>query len=57
MIARGVFKMTVWTNEAEKLRKTSNGKPMTMKLLDYRFTKEFKVAGINRGHTTRKVNK
>ena len=46
--------MTIWTKEAEKLRETSNGKPVVMKLLDYRFTTEFKVAGINRGHESKK---
>lgn len=49
--------MTVWTNDAEKLRKRNRGKLMVMKLSDYRFTREFKVAGINRGHKSKKVKK
>ena len=46
--------MTVWTYEAKKLREASNGEPVVMKLSDYRFTHEFKLAGINRGHMARR---
>ena len=44
-----------WTDEADKLREESNGEPIVMKLSDYRYTKECRLASINRGHEIKKV--